>query len=94
MDKNHFETKLEQLMYELTNRTSESMYDFVHLYIRKNNIEVDGKLLTFILDLAKSGIMTKYDDQLTIYKPRINQLVEDYVKEQIEVAKQATTSKR
>lgn len=79
MDKNQFETKLDALMFRLVNRTSESMYDFVHLYIQKNGIDVDRKMLKYILDLAKTGVMTKYDDQLTVIKPEIEALVQEYL---------------
>lgn len=58
---------VEKACHKHVNRVKESVVDFTHLYLRRNNIEVDRPSLAVILDTVVKGIESEHMNKIDTF---------------------------
>lgn len=82
------DTAIEKELHKLIGRISEHMWDFTHVYLRKNGMEVEKYQLESILNVAKLGIMDGFQRQVNFFHEGIkanldNLIVEAEIEEEV-----------
>ena len=74
-------TEIEKKIHNHIQMVKESTVDFTHLYLRRNNMSVDGEVLSRVLEVVRLGIesehMNHIDRLLKELDKSINEVVED-----------------
>jgi hypothetical protein len=70
------ETAIEKEVHNLIFKINEHVYDFVNLYVRKNNIPVDNEQMKTILQIVKMAIQDGELKQIDFFHKAIKEALE------------------
>jgi predicted solute-binding protein len=75
-DRVKLETAIEREVHNLVFKISEHVYDFVNLYVRKNNLPIDHDQMKAILQIVKMGVQDGELKQIDFFHRAIKDALE------------------
>ena len=82
MDRAKLDTVIEREVHRLVRDIREHTYDFTHLYLRRNGIEVDRGQLEKILEVVKVAIDDGEGSKIGMFHERLKKSLDDFAGEE------------
>jgi hypothetical protein len=79
--KDKLTTAVERTVHKHVDRVKEATIDFTHLYIQRNNIQVDRPSLAAILEIVRKGIDSEHMNKLDIFIKELDGTLNSVVEE-------------
>lgn len=73
--------EVERVVHKHVQRVKEAVIDFTHLYIRRNNIEVDRPSLARVLDIVSQGIDSEHMNKLDAFMNDLDKSLAEFEKD-------------
>lgn len=74
-------TAVEKAIHRHVQRVKESTIDFVHLYVRRNNVELDRPTLARVLEIVSEGLTSEHMNKLDLFMKELDDTLTEYSKE-------------
>ena len=81
--KDKLQTRLERAAYDHVQRVKESTVDFIHLYVQRNNINVDRPSMAKVLEIMRTAIESEHLNKLELFNQQISESLDEFVNETV-----------
>jgi len=78
VDRNVFNTAIDRELFKFVNIVKEHTYDFTHLYLRRNQMEVDPEILKTVLDVVRLGIKDGESSKVQFFHEGMRKTLDAY----------------
>lgn len=82
MNRTKFDTAIEKEVHRLIRDIREHMYDFTHLYVRRNGIELDRPTMEKVLEIVKLAIDDGELSKIGMFHERMKNVVDEFAGEE------------
>lgn len=76
------QTSIERSIHKLVDNVAEHTYDFVHIYVRRNHIDLEPNQLKATLEIVKIAIKDGFLTKLDFFNADIQKALDDYTLEE------------
>lgn len=82
MDRTKLDSVIEKDVHKLIFEIKEHVYDFTHLYLRRNKIEIDQQVVETILKVVQLAIQEGELSKIGSFHERIKKTLDEYTGEE------------
>jgi hypothetical protein len=79
--KDRLNTAVEKSIHRHVQRIKESTVDFVHLYVRRNNIDLDRPTMAKVLEIVSEGLTSEHMNKLDMFMRELDDTLTEFAKE-------------